>query len=482
MVKKITKKFKRLPLAAQCTFCFTILNFLQRGINVIITPIMTRIMSTSEYSMYSVYTAWADILVIFATLYLFRDSVDCAILKCKDDKEKNRVIAAFQGLSGLIALMFLGVYCVFSHYVDRIIGLPHVIVLLMFVSFVFFSPLNLWTVLKRYRLEYKAPALVTAITTFAIPILSIIVICNTKYKGEARIVVYVFTTILVGAIIFFVNFKKAKIVFDRQLWKFAFFFNITLLPHYLSEIVLNHSDRIMINSLVGASETAIYAIAYSVSQLVQLFTQGLNMAFVPWQYQKIKSGNNEKLSCISEYVLIGVGTIILVMQIFAPEAIAIFAGSQYKDAVDLIPVISLGIFFSFLYQFFTRVEIYYEKKRMMSIASITAAICNVILNYILIKKFGYKAAGYTTLICYLLLCAMHYWSYRKICREYFEGKNYYDIKAIAIIALVMSVFSFVMTMIYPYTVIRYSLVVLICLILILNRKKIMELFSMWKEK
>lgn len=480
MMKSLIKKYREIPLTVKCALCFTCVNFLQRGITVIITPIMTRLMSTAEYSMYSVYTAWADILVIFATLYLFRDAIDSAILQCETDYERERVVSSFQGLSFTIAVGFFIVYFLFSRQIDRIIGLPHYIVVLMFLSFVFYAPLNLWTVLKRYKLEYKEPVAVTAFTSLFVPIVSLIVITNTSYKGEARIIVYALTTIGVGIGIFITNLKKTKVFFDRKLWKFAFTFNIVLIPHFLSEIVLNHSDRIMINNLVGASETAIYAIAYSVSQLVLLFTQAINMAFVPWQYQKIKAGERKSLAEISNIVLILVSAILIVMICFAPEAICILAGSQYMDAVDLIPVISLGIYFSFLYQFFTRVEVYYQKKENMAIASILAAILNLGLNFVCIKLFGYKAAGYTTLVCYVFLCVLHFLFYRKICKETIDGKNYFDLKAIVAISIVMTCISFVMMLIYTNTVLRYAVILTIIAILAMNYKKILSVFLKMK--
>lgn len=39
--------------------------------------------------------------------------------------------------------------------------------------------------------------------------------------------------------------------------------------------------------------------------------------------------------------------------------------------------------------------------------SVLGAILNVFLNYILIPKFGYIAAGYTTLVCYILFAVGH---------------------------------------------------------------------------
>lgn len=43
-----------------------------------------------------------------------------------------------------------------------------------------------------------------------------------------------------------------------------------------------------------------------------------------------------------------------------------------------------------------------SKYRSLSIQARAAAVANVVLNFIFIRIFGYVAAGYTTLACYIL--------------------------------------------------------------------------------
>ena len=62
-------------------------------------------------------------------------------------------------------------------------------------------------------------------------------------------------------------------------------------------------------------------------------------------------------------------------------------------------------------------------------ASISSGILNVFLNYIFISKFGYIAAGYTTLVCYALQALMDYVVSYKII-----GQNIYDMKFISVLS------------------------------------------------
>ena len=49
-----------------------------------------------------------------------------------------------------------------------------------------------------------------------------------------------------------------------------------------------------------------------------------------------------------------------------------------------------------------------SKYRSLSIQARAAAVANVVLNFIFIRIFGYVAAGYTTLACYILYSVGHY--------------------------------------------------------------------------
>ena len=66
---KINKVCK-LPENLKATLVFAIASFATSGINYITTPIFTRILSTSEYGLISVYNSWFEIVRVFASVTL----------------------------------------------------------------------------------------------------------------------------------------------------------------------------------------------------------------------------------------------------------------------------------------------------------------------------------------------------------------------------------------------------------------------------
>ena len=102
-------------------------------------------------------------------------------------------------------------------------------------------------------------------------------------------------------------------------------------------------------------------------------------------------------------------------------------------------------------------------------ASITGAITNILLNLFAIPRFGYLAAGYTTLICYILFGVSHYIFHRMVIRKHIPGVKIYHMRfMIGISCCVLAVMAF-MLIIYQYTLLRYGLIVVLLMTAYLKR-------------
>lgn len=168
--------------------------------------------------------------------------------------------------------------------------------------------------------------------------------------------------------------------------------------------------------------------------------------------------------------------------LFAPEIIYIVGSQKYMEAIYVIPPVAASVFFTFLYNLFSSVEYYYEKTKEIMVASLTAALSNIILNYIFIKLFGYVAAGYTTLACYMLLSIVHYRIMKKAVLNEVEANEIFDIKAIFGLSAVVLVSMVICIFLYSNNVIRYIVIALLLAVLIIIRNKILALLKMLKKK
>lgn len=472
---KFLEKYNKLSIIAKASFWFVICSFIQKGISVIVTPIFTRLLSVSEYGSFNVFTSWQYILNVFVSLCLSAGVYQQGLVKYEDDMDCFS--SSMQGLTFVIVVFWLGFYLIFHNFINNIIGLDTIFMVAMISIIWTNNVFSFWASEQKVQFKYKRLILLTIITSILNPLLGIILVINTKNKVLSRVLGIAAIGLIFYTPLFIKQIKKGGSFFNKKYWKYALLYNIPLIPHYLSQIVLSNSDRIMIDKLIDSKNAGIYSLAYSIALIMTLFNESLMQTISPWMYKKIKNKEMEKIRKVSYFSLIVIATLNLLLIAFAPEAVAFFAPTEYYEAIMVIPPVAMSVYFMFTYDLFAKFEFYYEKTKLISLATIFGAILNIVLNYIFIRKFGYIAAAYTTLICYMLYSVLHYCAMCFICKNEMKNKNPYDLKILILISGLFIVIGFVFNILYNYLIIRYLLIILIFVLLVFNYKKIMKMFS-----
>ena len=479
-MNKLKKYYSKLSAPVKASIFFTICNILQRGVSLITAPIFTRLLTTEQYGLYSVYNSWYSIISIFATFNLSYGVFIRGITKYDDDRDK--FTSAMQGLSTTITVIFFIIYIIAHDYWNQLFELPTMFIVMMFVELLFVPAFAFWSNLQRNEYKYKALVIVTLAMSVANPILGIVAVLLTEHKAEARVITSVLVQVCVGLIFYIIQFYRGKKFYVKKYWKYALTFNIPLIPHYLSMTVLQQADRLMISKLVGNSEAAIYSVAYTVSTIMTLVTQAINNSFTPYTYQMIKTKNYKKIGNAANLLLILVGCGCIFAIAFGPEIIKIMAPIEYYDAIWIIPPVAISVYFMFLYPLFGNIEFYFEETKFTMFASCIGAVLNVVLNAIFIPIFGYYAAGYTTLVCYILFAVAHYFVYKNICNKKISKNKIYDGKFIVILSVILVLAMIVMTFVYEFVLIRYAIILIILVVLFIKRTKIIEELKMIKKR
>ncbi|MBU9735540.1 lipopolysaccharide biosynthesis protein [Diplocloster agilis] len=478
-LQNIFTRYEKISAPVKASVWFTVCGIIQRGISLFSTPIFTRLLTPEQYGVFSVYNSWYDIISIFATLNIFYGAYNNAMTKFQDDR--NRITSSMQGLTTILTVILFIVYTIASDFWNGILNLSSLYVYAMFAEMLFLPAYNFWAASERYDYKYKRLVIMTVVIAAGSPLLGIIAVINTSYKAQARILSYVFVQVCVGLAFYIYNLYKGKSFFNKKYWKYALILNIPLLPHYLSSTVLNQADRIMINNMIGSGEAAIYSVAYSVASIMTIVTTAIKNTFTPFMYKSLKNQSYGKLRTTSNLLIVLVGGFTLIAMVMGPEVIYFFASSAYHDAIWVIPPVACAVFFKFLYPMFSTVEFYYEKTGFILAASCAGAIINIILNYYFINLYGYYAAGYTTLACYILYSTGHFLFQKFIFRKYGNtGNNLFDIKFIILFSVLLLLLMVGITFLYSYTWPRYIILLTLGIILVVKRSAIMRLLSAMK--
>lgn len=476
MKLNIRKRYRELSPAVRTSIWFTLCNFLQRGTAFITVPVFTRLLTTDEYGICNIYFAWFDVFVMFTSLKLPYEGLNNGLIRY--EKDKDGYTSAVMGLVMTMTLISVAVYVIFHKWMQKITGLNSFLMLLMFIQLMFQPALMLWTNRERFDFRYRWPVAVTLAGTILNPVIAIIAVLNTPYKAEARILSSAAVQTFFGLILVFILFYKGKTFFKKKYWLFALQFNLPLIFYYVSQTVLNQSDRIMINFFEGSGKAAIYSVAYSAATIMLLLVSALNGTFNPWMYKKLKAGCYQEIRRISIILCLVVGAATLGISAFAPDLVRIMATEQYSQAIWIIPPVSAGVFFVFLYMMFANVEMYFDGNRGIMIISVICSAANLILNAICIPVWGYMAAGWTTLLCYVLLAVLHFILMKRICRQNQIQENIFPEYILLAIGFCVLVLSLIVLGMYKLSYFRYVILMFEILALFGFRKK---LTCVWKQ-
>lgn len=478
-MNKYYQKYKQLPIQGRATIWYTICNILQRGVSVITIPAYTRILTKEQYGSYSVFLAWVEIFEIIATFRLAWGGFVVGLTKY--EKDKDAYSSSMQCLSITITSFFLVVYLAFADYINEMTDMTTTMTLLIFALLYALPAIQFWTARRRVEYRYMSVLAVTIISSFLMPVLGVAAALVSEKKDIAVVGARVFVQGIIGIVLIWVNCHKKFTFYHRQYWKRALVFNLPLLPYYLSTVLLHTSDRIIIKDLVGKPEAAIYSVAYSASTIMQLFSSSINQALQPWLFKKMKDQSYRGVDKIINISLLVVGGLNIALIAFAPEALYLLGPPSYQAAKWIIPPLAASVVVMFFYQHFVNVEFYYEESRITSVASIGSAILNVLLNYALIPKFGYLAAGYTTLFSYLVFAIVHYVFMRIVCKRNQCPTDLFDMKGMLFIMSGFACLAVILALGYQYIVIRICVILVILILVIVKRRVFISLLQEVKK-
>lgn len=417
--------------AAKAGLSYIVGNYCIKGIGIISAPLFARLLTTEDYGIYNTFTAYEGILYIIICLALH------ASLKNAYIRYENKIDEYASSVSIIPIIMWATctiAVILFNEFFTRLTGLSYA----MLIIVVFYSYCSGVIIFYRYRIaleyrskEYLFMSFFNVLCNFVISLLLIFTIFNGKrYLGRVvgGVIPY---TVLTIYILYHLR-KKARFKYNKEYWFYGLKVSLPLIPHGLAQIFLLQFDRIMINSMCSSVSAGIYSFSYTLYSLVQIAGSSLNTAFEPWGFQHLKNKEVGSIQRIGTCFLLLLAGIVTVCILFAPEIVLLVGGKKYEDSIyTTIPILLAG-FFAMAYSIPALVEFYNEKTHYISIGTSIAAVTNVLLNIVFIKKYGYVAAAYTTLFCYILYFAVHTYISRKL-----SGFFIMNIKTLVITLLIL---------------------------------------------
>ena len=382
---------------------YTLSSFLTKGVAFITTPIFTRLLSSNDYGEYSNFVAWAGILVIVATM-----EMHATVNRARYDYDNLDGYLSSVAITGTIVTTVLwGIVQLFPDFFCRFFSMDMPYINILFITTMVSPALQLLQAKNRINYKYKTYVALSFGSVLLSTLVSLGLVLLMQNKLAGRIIGHYGTVFVIDLCVYIYIIYKGR-QFKWSECKYALLICIPMIPHLLSKYILNQSDRIMIKQFCGASDTAFYSLAYNCAMIPIMLATATNVAWSPWSSEKIHEGKYETVRKASYYYILLFYCVVLGIFVLGPEVVLILGGEKYAEAVNVLPPVVMGAAFQFLYNLYVSLEQFAKKTVGMAFGTIAAALINIGLNWLLIPRYGYIAAAYTTLVGYACLLVIHF--------------------------------------------------------------------------
>lgn len=471
--KNIFMKYSKLSLEVKGTIWFSVSNFLLKVISFIVVPILTRVLSQSEYGVVTVFLSYQQFFLIIATLEIFLGAYQRGLIEFKNDELAFTKSVTL--LSNLFTFCMLAIFLLYYKFISHVIKMDFKTIILMIAYFIVYPAFNQWMYRMRLSLNYKIVVALSIAFSLIISGGSLLGV----YFGENSATTYLRCHFLLSILCYMpfyicvLNNKKSVLRGKMfYYWKYCLRFQLPLVPHSLSYLILGQADRVMICNYCGNEDAAIYSVGYSIANVVILLNTSINQVLQPLRYKKLGLQDYGYIRKTTNVILVVLGCSILLYVLCAPEVISIIFDSTYQSAIWIIPTVSGSAFFMMVYTVFTDIESFYYKTKYIMYASLICAALNVVLNYIGLQILDFTICGYTTLICYIIWAVLHYVFTIKTLNENGDKKEIVDSKNLLKISSVFLGVLILIILFYSRFIFRYSVLAMLCCVCYLYRKKI----------
>lgn len=292
---------------------------------------------------------------------------------------------------------------IFSSEIASLSEIPENVVWLVlvfsFFSFLLNTALTIWQVQSKAKQYGFFQIGQTAINVS----LSLALVVGLKWGWEGRVLAQVMAVVCFGCLGFFILFKNnyVKFKFDRNYFKDALKFGVPLIPHSLGAIIISMSDRMFITNMVSIEATGLYAVGYSIGNIIGFAEHSFNLAYAPWLFEKLNlNDQNMKLKIVKFTYLYFIAILLLVLFLTgaSPFVFGMLIDPKFADAQVFVFWIALSFAFSGMYKMVTNYIFYAKKTQILAWVTFGSALLNILLNYFLIKSFGAVGAAISAAI------------------------------------------------------------------------------------
>jgi len=391
-------------------------NILQKSISFVLLPVLTYFITKAGIGKITLLTTLVPALSIYCGLALYGAGT-VFTYKLKNELEVKQFWGNINLLSNIFGLIFSLILLLFYAPLHKLIfenlAFTDYRILLIIV---FFS-----CIYNQYQAFLQAHKKVREFTQNAISfslintllVLFYIIILHSGYRG------YFYALLITNSIFYcyamWYAYRNYIFKIDLRIIKSCLKYSIPLLPHLTFGLMLAYTDRFFVNKYLGISELGVYGVACQFAVIFSLIVDGFIRAYSSFSFENLQKRDYTAIINFCHQTLVIFSIMVIIVSTFAHEIFWIIVKKDFIDGWQVLPLFAFAYMFNLSYVFFVN-NIFYHKPWLVNLITISSGTLNVILNFVLTKKYGMVGATLSTVISYWVSMLVAYYLSNSLLR------------------------------------------------------------------
>jgi O-antigen/teichoic acid export membrane protein len=396
---------------------YVVANALNSAIPFFLLPVLTRVLSPTEYGTVAMFAIVVSILGAFTGLSV-HSAISVKYFKLDEGAMKQYVGTC---LAILLAstVFILAVVALARPWLEAVTAVPGdwlmVAVLVSAAQFVINIRLSLWQV-KRRPARYGAFQVSQSGVNAALSLLLILAV-GMAWEGRALGQAAAAILFMLLALALLLRNREVAAPAGTAQARDALRFGVPLIPHVLGGLMIVAVDRLMISNMLDVAQTGIYMVGLQLGMVLGLITESFNRAYAPWLMGALVKPDVARDCRIvrGTYLYFGiVAFAAIVMGAMAPLLLEVLVGEQFKQASGVVVYIALGYAFSGMYYMVTNYVFFSGRTSLLAMMTFIAGAVNVVATYFLIKLNGLTGAAQAFMLSQGILFLGVWWMAQRV--------------------------------------------------------------------
>lgn len=388
---------------------FAIGSFGSKFISFFLVPLYTTYLSTAEFGISDLVVNLSNLIVPIISLTI-QDSVLRFGLSANSDKKaicRNALVVFLFGACFSVAITPLfGFYKAIKEWRWYLA-----------VNIISTNLINILTSYSKVKEKNKLYAFSSILQALMLALLNVLFLIVNDFgiRGYllaniiSNVAVAIFLLIFTGAIKDVCSGKT-----NYKLLKDMVLFSLPLIANNLSWWILNSSDKVMIEALIGDDALGVYSASSKIPNLLSIVTSVFSSAWTISSVKEYEENNDSGFyanvfRCFTTALFLGGCILIMISKDFS----RIYVGKDFFDSWKYVPFLVVGIVFYSISAFYGSIYGTVKKNWPTTASTLVAAIVNISINFLFLKHYGIVVAAISTLVGYFVICIYRMFDSRK---------------------------------------------------------------------